>query len=306
VPDGTNLSAPFAQLLGGLLTVVAQDVRVTLTPKTADGDLDTMAVAAGTDYKQTTDANGVITIKFGNIFSGETRKVAINFTVKESPETEEYFATLAVARLSYAAQETLQSPKNILRQRKPEPSPSGSDGIEERSVQAEMVRRLHADLISKASELAEGGKLGDARGKIMEAQNAVEDILLDDGDRMVNVLRAELRQLKEYMETQTLYDKLGHPYALATIVSHGRQRAAGRGDEQVTSLYVTPRMIAYVKQAKKFEENPEAPVPTANEDVKQEMAANPLAAISAPLGFYLDNAIQALQAIQKIIAATTI
>jgi hypothetical protein len=108
------------------------------------------------------------------------------------------------------------------------------------------------------------------------------------------------------METQTLYDKLGHPYALATIVSHGRQRAAGRGDEQVTSLYVTPRMIAYVKQAKKFEENPEAPVPTANEDVKQEMAANPLAAISAPLGFYLDNAIQALQAIQKIIAATTI
>lgn len=40
--------------------------------------------------------------------------------------------------------------------------------------------------------------------------------------------------------------------------------------------------------------------------VKQEMAANPLTAISAALGFYLENAIQALQAIQKIIAATTI
>ena len=50
MPDGTNLSAPFAQLLGGLLTVVAQDVQLTLTPKTGDGDLDTMAVALGTDY----------------------------------------------------------------------------------------------------------------------------------------------------------------------------------------------------------------------------------------------------------------
>ena len=50
MPDGTNLSAPFAQLLGGLLTMVAQDVQLTLTPKTGDGDLDTMAVALGTDY----------------------------------------------------------------------------------------------------------------------------------------------------------------------------------------------------------------------------------------------------------------
>lgn len=307
VPDGTNLSAPFATLLGGLVTVVAQDVRLTLTPKTADGDLDKMEVADGTDYTQTTDAKGEITIKFGTLFSGETRKVAVNFTLNESPDTEEYNATLAVARHSYAAQEAPQPAQNIVRLRKPEPTTPGSDdGIEERSVQAEVVRRRHADLIGKASELANGQKLGDARETIMDAQNALGDILLDDGDRMVNALQAELLRLLEYMETQALYDKLGHPYALATIISHRRQRAAGRGDEEVISLYVTPRMIAYLAQAKKFEENPEAPVPSADEDVKQEMAANPLAAISAPLGFYLENAIKALQAIQKIIAANTI
>ncbi|CAD6252702.1 unnamed protein product [Miscanthus lutarioriparius] len=306
VPDGTNLSAPFAQLLGGLLTVVAQDVQLTLTPKTGDGDLDTMAVAPGTDYTQTTDANGVITIKFGTLFSGETRKVAVNFTLKQSSESEAYNATLAVARHSYAAEETRQPAQNIQRLRTPEPSSPGVAGSEERSVQAEEVRRQHADMICKASELADGGKLDRARDKIMDAQNALEDIVLDDGDRMVNALRAELLRLLEYMESQKLYNKLGHPYALATIISHGRQRAAGRGDEEVISLYVTPRMIAYLEQAKKFEENPQAPVPTADKDVEQELAANPLAAFSAPLAFYLENAIQALQAIQKIISATTI
>jgi hypothetical protein len=126
--------------------------------------------------------------------------------------------------------------------------------------------------------------------------------LLDDDDRMLDALRFELLRLLEYMESQTLYDKLGHPYALATIVSHGRQRACGRGDEEVTPLYVTPRMISYVDQARKFEQNSEEPVPNADDDAKDEIITNPIAVIAAPLNFYLQNAIQALQAIQKIIA----
>ncbi|CAO2145086.1 unnamed protein product [Urochloa humidicola] len=311
VPDGTNLSAPFAQLLGGLLTVVAQDVRLTLTPKTDDDDLDTMTVAAGTDYTQTTDAKGKITIKFGTLFAGEARKVAINFTLKDSEDDEKYNATLAVARHSYAAQETLQPPQNIQRVRTPTPSSPADAGAEELAVQAEEVRRRHAGKISEASEMAEeaaetqdDGKLKLAREKLVDAQNALEDILLDDGDKMVDALRAELMKLLEYMDSHQVYDALGRPYALATVTSHGRQRAAGRGDEdEVPSLYVTPRMVKYLEQAKKFEESPEEPVPSAEEDTKEDLKDDPIGAIAAPLAFYLDSAIQALQAIQKIVAA---
>ncbi|CAL4990508.1 unnamed protein product [Urochloa decumbens] len=313
VPDGTNLSAPFATLLGGLLTVVAQDVRLTLTPKTADGELDTMVVAPGTDYTQTTDANGTITIKFGTLFAGEARKVAVNFTLKDSDDDEKYNATLAVARHSYAAQETPQPPQNIQRVRTPTPSSPADAGAEELAVQAEEVRRRHAGKISEASEMAEeagktkdDGKLALAREKLVDAQNALEDILVDDGDKMVDALRAELMKLLEYMDSHQVYDELGRPYALATVTSHGRQRAAGRGDEEeVPSLYVTPRMVKYLEQARKFEENTEEPVPSAEEDAKKDLEDNPLGAIAAPLAFYLDSAIQALQAIQKIVAATS-
>ncbi|XP_048527367.1 E3 ubiquitin-protein ligase WAV3-like [Triticum urartu] len=306
VPDGTNLSAPFSQLLGGLLTVVAQDVQLTLEPNNADGDLDKMTVAPGTDYTTTTDAkSGLITIKFGTLFSGEARKVAVNFTLRDSDETEEYDATLAEARHSYAGQKTRQPSENILIVRTPNPSPAdpSSAGASQRSVQAEELRRLHANTIGTASLLADAEKLAEAREKIMDAQNAVEDIMLDDGERMINALRAELLQLLTFMESQALYNERGHPYALATIASHGRQRTAGRGDEgEVISLYVTPRMIAYLEQAKRFEENPEEPVPTADDDVEEEIKNDPFGTIAAPLALYLDTAIQALQSIKKVLA----
>lgn len=303
VPDRTDLSTSFAQLLGGLVTVVAQDVRLTLNPKRGP-DLDAMTVAGGNDYKQTVDASGLITIKFGNLFSGEVRTVAVDFKLKNrEKEPRDFGATLAVAEHSYAAQERRQSPMNVRVKRSRNPSPPDGAGLEERTVQAEQLRRQHAENIREASALAHAERLEEAREKVAEGQNAIEDMMLDDEERTLNVLRAELLQLYAYMDTQKLYDELGHPYALATIISHGRQRTAGRGDEQeVFSLYVTPRMVAYLQQAKRFEENPADPVPSADDDVKQEILSNPLAAVAAPLAFYLDDAIHALQAIQQILA----
>ncbi|XP_048527366.1 E3 ubiquitin-protein ligase WAV3-like [Triticum urartu] len=272
VPDGTNLSAPFSQLLGGLLTVVAQDVQLTLEPNNADGDLEKMTVAPGTDYTTITDdKSGLITIKFGTLFSGEVRKVAVNFALRDSDETEEYDATLAEARHSYAGQKTRQSLEAILIVRTPNPSSPTDAGVENRSVQAEELRRLHADTINAASLLAEAERLEEARERIVDAQNAVEDIVLldlDDGEKMVNALRAELLQLLAFMESQEIYNERGHPYALATVTSHGRQRTAARGDEgEVMCLYATPRMNAYLEQAKSFEENPAESVPSADDDV---------------------------------------
>ncbi|KAG8057057.1 hypothetical protein GUJ93_ZPchr0002g23126 [Zizania palustris] len=62
-------------------------------------------------------------------------------------------------------------------------------------------------------------------------------------------------------------------------------------------------MDAYLEQAKKFDEDPEAPLPSAAADLKQEVAANPLGPLAGQLTFYIKSAIQALQAIDKICSA---
>ncbi|KAI4991591.1 hypothetical protein ZWY2020_039977 [Hordeum vulgare] len=68
-----------------LLTVVVHKVKLILTPKKEDG-LKAMVVPDNTDYTQTTDnTTGVITVNFGTLFGGESRKVTIKMTPLDCP-----------------------------------------------------------------------------------------------------------------------------------------------------------------------------------------------------------------------------
>ncbi|TKW07163.1 hypothetical protein SEVIR_7G289800v4 [Setaria viridis] len=368
VPDGSQVSLPFSQLLSGLLTVVAQDVELTITPNpyTDQADVDTIVVAPGTDYTQDTDtATGVITVKFGTLFAGEGRRVLVTLTLKDVSATvsEEYEVTLAEVQHSFTAQgrpRDPQIPHDILIRRTPSPSQAPDASSRVRQVQAEIARRNHAEVIKQARLLADDGQLDDARGKLVDAHKALDDIVLDrldDGPKLVNALRAELVQLIKLMETEDLYEAKGRAYALAsetyhgrlyahhprqrfaarcgddedvrlfatprtptdgkdlneapegivkseddskklvetlraellqlirlmdtqqlyeakarlyalTSISHGRQRYAARGGDDVdVRLFATPRMDTYREQAKNFKKDPTAPVPTADEDV---------------------------------------
>ncbi|KAF8644994.1 hypothetical protein HU200_066264 [Digitaria exilis] len=106
-----------SQLLDSLLTVVAQDVELTITPCMEDDDVDTIVVAPGTNFRQATDATtGMITIKFGTLSAGEVRRVVVNLTLKHSSVTEEYDARLAEAQHVFTAQgkRLKQVPQDIL------------------------------------------------------------------------------------------------------------------------------------------------------------------------------------------------
>ncbi|KAL6658171.1 hypothetical protein ACP70R_003757 [Stipagrostis hirtigluma subsp. patula] len=302
VPDDSSLCEPFSLLLGGLLTVVAQDVQLTLRSK--GEDVNTKEVSPGVDYNQTATGENEITISFGAIFAGESRKVGINLTLNASRNCAGLDAAIAEAELSYNAQgglERQQPPLDIQIRRTAKPTAAPT--ADAARLHAEEVRRRHADRIREATALADGGRMEEARRRLQDGLDAVGTIVLDDGERMAGVLRAELQRLIRLMESKELFQEQGRPYAFAVETSHGRQRAAAKGgDDAVACLYVTPRMAAHLKQAKQFEkEHPNTAVPSADEDLKQEIAANRLAAVLGPLGFYLDNAIKSLQAINKII-----
>ena len=272
--------------------------------------MDTIVVPPGTDYTRTTDAaTGVITIKFGNLFAEESRKVVITLDLVKSTLDYEYDAALAEAVPNFSAQgkeHKNQRPDDIQIRRTPTPSqlPGASD--KSRQLQAEMARRAVAAAIKQARLLADGGDLDEARYTLVDAQNALEDVMLNDGQKLVNALRAELVQLIRLMDSKSVYDSKGRAYALASEVSHGRQRYAARGhDDDDVRLFSTPRMDSYLDQAKTFDKDPTAPLPSAADDVKQEIADNPVSAVSTQLAFYIQNAITALQAIEKILSRST-
>ncbi|CAO1940198.1 unnamed protein product [Urochloa humidicola] len=176
-PFGTYCSAHHRsvwQLLAGLLSVVAQDVQLTITPKSGydeweEEDLDAIEVASGTDYTVIRDAaTGMITINFGRLSAGESRRVFITLTLRDVSATcvDEYDAPLAEAQHIFTTQarpRDPQVPQDIQIRRTGTPSP-------------DITRWEH-----EAAEI-------DKDVVVNKAQD-------DDGQIVLNRLRAELEQL---------------------------------------------------------------------------------------------------------------
>lgn len=175
-----------------------------------------------------------------------------------------------------------------------------TDQQERPEVIAEETRLRIASMIREARVLADSKNLDKARDKLIEAQNLLEDVD-DESNPFVEMLRSEIQQLLKLMKSQEIYEKKGRPFALSSETSHERQRFAARGDVESLRLFATPRMDKYLQQAQSFDEDPSKPLPSVDEDVKEEIAANPLAPIAGALSFYIKTAIQALQAIEKIL-----
>uniref|UniRef100_A0ACD5VM38 Uncharacterized protein n=1 Tax=Avena sativa TaxID=4498 RepID=A0ACD5VM38_AVESA len=271
VQDGADLTTPLAELLGGVLTVVAQDVKLTLKPNRKEKHLDTMVVAPGLDYQQTTTDDGKITIQFGALFSGETRKVVINMKLlptkeeededEDEEEAEEEDAKLADAKLSYMRQgdkDSGKAPRLIQIQRTPHPAaaaPAGGDRHSNTSsvvVVLELARRKHAETIRAVRQLADAGNLDVAKDTVMDALNGLENIMVEEeGQKLVvDNLRDELRQLLALMDNKDLYSRRGHPYALACETSHAHQRFAAKGDN--SRSFATYRMDNHRDEATQF------------------------------------------------------
>ncbi|KAI8011423.1 putative alpha-mannosidase [Camellia lanceoleosa] len=59
-------------------------------------------------------------------------------------------------------------------------------------------------------------------------------------------------------------------------------------------MFATPRLDAYLEQAKSFDEDPSKPLPSVDEDEKQELTADPLASIVGALSYYIQTTIHIL------------
>lgn len=296
VNDIDGLSKAFSQCLAGLLTVVVQDLKLTVAR--VEDESMIQKVTAGS-YPQTQDANaGSVTVNFGDLYNKKVRKVIVNILLP-AIKSERGADILEVTYSYNTSGKLFGAPPAKLTVRRTNTATSKDDepALE---VQTEEARLKTVTMIKAARTMADGRNLGDARNKLVEAQNALEDVV-EQSNPLVDMLRTELKQLLKLMKSKDVYEKQGRPYTLSSETSHDRQRFAARGDIESMRLFTTPRMDKYLEQAKKFDKDPTTPLPSVDEDVKEEVAANPLAPISGPITFYIQAAIQALEAIGKLI-----
>ncbi|KAL5539245.1 hypothetical protein UlMin_015881, partial [Ulmus minor] len=102
---------------------------------------------------------------------------------------------------------------------------------EKEEVKIEEIRLQTAMKIKEARNMADDKKLANAKDIIVEAHNKLEDEVdafpsRINLNKLIKMLKSELQQLLDLMETQDIYDNLGHSFALSCETFHDRGFAA--------------------------------------------------------------------------------
>ncbi|GAB2302281.1 hypothetical protein Dimus_036296 [Dionaea muscipula] len=297
VYNQNNLSIAFSQCLAGLLTVVVQDLKLTVT---ALEESTIKEVSAGNYPQSTDDDAGSVTVSFGDLYDKELRKVIVNLLLPAVGSRMPGAEVLQIT-FSYSNGGKLfdAAPIIVVVTR------TGGAVVEpeREEVMIEENRLRTARMIKEARVMADGDKLDDAQEKLVDAQDLLEDAVDDESNYpLIQMLKSELRQLLRLMQSKEIYNKRGRAFALSSETSHDRQRFAARGDDaEELRLFATPRMDKYLEQARSFDEDPSQPLPTVDEDVEQELAADPLAPVIGALSYYIQTAIQSLKSIDNIL-----
>uniref|UniRef100_A0ACD5TDN5 Uncharacterized protein n=1 Tax=Avena sativa TaxID=4498 RepID=A0ACD5TDN5_AVESA len=265
VEDGENMTEPFSQILGGLLTVVVQDLKLTVSaPQPDDSVIE--KVDSGL-YLQTGDANsGPVIVSFGDLFAGEVRKVIIHIILLDVNRRKTAIAM--VAHCSYSIQgKPFFSRELTVRIRRMETGSAASTMVPE-AVRTELARRRHTIYLEEACAMADRQDMDGADKKLVEAKNDLK--LEQQPNPIIDILRATLDKLLELVRLPGPRVAGFRAYLRSLRTSHERERVAATGDVKGARLFETHFTSKFRGQAEEFERRPTMELPPVEDDFEEQ------------------------------------
>lgn len=241
----------FAQCIGGLLSVVVQELQVEV--ECVHPHLQLSSVKAGS-YQTSLMANArLATISVGDLYAEEERDflVTVNVPVDESTDEMPLLIVKGLYRDPITKEMVALEENSEVKIQRP-------DIVGELVVSIEVDRQRNrlraAEAMAEARVAAERGDLSTAVSVLDNCNKALsETISAQAADRLCLALSAELKEMQERMANQRVYEQSGRAYVLSGLSSHSWQRATARGDStDSTSLvqaYQTPSMVDMVTRS---------------------------------------------------------
>ncbi|KAJ4819084.1 inter-alpha-trypsin inhibitor heavy chain-like protein [Rhynchospora pubera] len=243
-----NLSLGFAQCLGGLLSVVAQDLTLVLHLP----DEQTCNYRSQVWIPSTT--------RLGDLCIKECHKVLMEVHLPRG--------LTDILKVSYTYKfdgEIFESdPLIIAVQRTVEVTAEQQQTLPD--VRAEDIRLRIVRIMKQATEDADSKNLDSARDKLIRGIKSPtgfskEEVGGSSSKQKEDVgalwaqlngelkydLRAQLEELLELMESQYIYERKGRAFAYSLLSSHNAQRPAGRGYNM--EKFATPQMCDFLLEA---------------------------------------------------------
>ncbi|KAK0603256.1 hypothetical protein LWI29_003064 [Acer saccharum] len=241
----------FAQCIGGLLSVVVQEVKVTVD--CAHPNLQISSIKAG-NYQTSLAADGIRgSIEVGDLYAEEERDflVTVNIPAYSSGAEMPLLKVKCAFRDPITKEMVISDEPNEVKIQRPAITTQQVVSME---VDRQRNRLRAAEAMAEARAAAEHGDLANAVSVLESCRRALsETVSARARDRLCVALSAELKEMQERMANRRVYESSGRAYVLSGLSSHSWQRATARGDStDSTSLvqaYQTPSMVDMVSRS---------------------------------------------------------
>ncbi|KAG6536231.1 E3 ubiquitin-protein ligase WAV3-like [Zingiber officinale] len=241
----------FAQCIGGLLSVVVQEMHVQL--ECLHHDVQLQCIKSGRYASWIRDARRSGTIDAGDLYADEERDYLVSVNVPPDHHETQLLKVSCV----YSDPVT----KGVISPAAVELKISRPESVVSQPVSIEVDRqrnRLHAaEAMAKAKAAAEHGELSEAVCLLEECRKRIlESEAAKSGDQLCATLDAELTEMQARMVDRQRYEASGRAYVLSGLSSHLCQRATMRGDSthsgNFTQSYQTPSMADMIQRSQTF------------------------------------------------------
>ncbi|KAJ7537451.1 hypothetical protein O6H91_11G006200 [Diphasiastrum complanatum] len=253
----------FAQCIGGLLSVVVQDVEVALSFGT--DTIRLKKIEAGSYESSINESGDGGIVRFGDLYADEERDILLQLQLPAwDPPPMSKHSEMAILKGGACIYKDPIS-KTSIRISMPEVYITRPEYALEDQLTISLEVDSQRNRLRTAQSIVEAGSMAD-RGDIPGAQQALENAksaihysaAWQVGDELSKALESELTEIQTRMANRQLYERSGRAYILSAHSSHFRQRATTRGAsvDRHSRDYQTPLMVDMVFRSQSLATSP--------------------------------------------------
>jgi len=221
VQKSEDIPVSFADCLGGLVSVVAQNATLTI-----EGVEGTAVAKVHCNYKQeaATDGSGVLALALGDIYAEDEKDVLISCTLPAlgAPRTALAPALRVSLRYFSVGASMMESVSAELALGRPEQTPAGQPVPARLDEQRNRV--AVAEAMAAASELADSGKIEEGRSLLLQAVAVASASPAAASKVVSSIIRDATAAEAGYADAAT-YRAIGSKMSKMSAMSHMQQRS---------------------------------------------------------------------------------
>jgi Mg-chelatase subunit ChlD len=225
----------FADCLGGLLSVSAQNIKIKIEP--CDG---VSLKAIHSAYKKTTDTSQCVELSIGDLYSEEQKDIILEVTLDTLSQVRERqeIVKFTLYYLNVVSMESDELEAHAVVNR---PSAIPTNRQVSLALDKQRNRVETANTLKQSRELADSGKLQDAQHLLQNLQAKMEKSPSAQ-DSLVLSLQNDVKEVIRGMNNRDTYFSMGSKVVNSHWASHQQQRSNRATPQMNTEITATPQM----------------------------------------------------------------